>query len=80
MDIQFDISFYLVAGAGGMSVISAACNLLRRHAPLHSERGDHEARENLLDDYEGMEFRGATLTPDYYAPINYVPPPPAYSP
>ena len=34
VEVQFDVSFYLVAGAGGMSVVAAACNLLRRPQPL----------------------------------------------
>ncbi len=33
VEVQFDVSFYLVAGAGGMSVVAAACNLLRRPPP-----------------------------------------------
>ena len=81
VEISFDVSFYLIAAAGGMSVIAAACNLLRRYPPY--DNSPAEQRENLLDDYDGMDF-GLPPTgqpgPDFYSPMSYMPPPPAYSP
>ena len=65
-----------MAAAGGMSVIAAACNLLRRYPP-HDHSSDH--REALLEDYDGIDI-GALQSADLYAPMNYMPPPPAYSP
>ena len=78
VEIRFDVSFYLVAGAGGMSVIAAACNLLRRYPP-HARDRDEDQRENLLDDYDGMDF-GHVHGPDFYSPMTFLPPPPPYSP
>lgn len=75
MDIQFEVSFYLVAAAGGMSVVAAACNLLRRYPNFEPA----EMRENLLDDYDNMDL-DLPGTPDYYAPMSFMPPPPAYTP
>jgi hypothetical protein len=79
VEIRFDVSFYLIAAAGGMSVIASACNLLRRYPPYeHSS----EQRESLLDDYDGMDFGlpQGPPGPDFYSPMAYMPPPPAYSP
>ncbi len=39
-----------------------------------------EQREHLLDDYDGMDPPILGPQPDYYAPMNYMPPPPAYTP
>ncbi len=80
VEIGFDVSFYLIAAAGGMSVIAAACNLLRRYPPYDN---NSEQRENLLDDYDGMDFglpQGSAAGPDFDSPMSYMPPPPAYSP
>ena len=48
--------------------------LIRVHNPFS------EQREHLLDDYDGMDPPVLGPQPDYYAPMNYMPPPPAYTP
>ncbi|XP_006818042.1 transmembrane protein 127-like, partial [Saccoglossus kowalevskii] len=66
--VQFDIGYYLIAGAGGLSVIVVATNMLRRY-PMYDDSGD-----DGIDDWEN-EFVNlpASFTPP-------PPPPPAYTP
>ena len=52
VEVRFALSFYLIAFAGGLSVIASAWNLLRRYPPY--EVSEH--REHLLDDYDGVDF------------------------
>ena len=77
IDMRFDVSFYLIAAAGGLSVIGAACNLMRRY-PNYNRSPTREHHEALLSDYEGMDIP-LPQTPDYFSPMN-LPPPPAYTP
>ena len=72
--VNFDISFYLIAAAGGMGVIATAFNCLKRY-PVYDENPPSEA---LLDDYDGMEDM---ISPTFDAsPMANIPPPPAYCP
>ena len=73
--MQFSVSIYLVAAAGGMSVIAAACNLLKRHQPIDNG-GDQQ--ERLIDDIDGLGMGVA----DPYGPLDFItpPPPPPYAP
>lgn len=70
VEVGFDISFYLVAGAGAISVIATACNCLRRYPPI-----DMDDQANLLEDYDGFEPPGPPA-PE----LTMLPPPPAYEP
>jgi len=67
--VNFDISFYLITAAGGLSVIATAFNCLRRH-PVYDDSGQGE---QLLDDYDGLE---AVMHPELSQP----PAPPPYTP
>lgn len=71
--VSFDISFYLIAGAGAVGVVATAFNCLRRY-PVYEE----SQSESLLDDYDGME---GILPPEPdVSHLANLPPPPAYSP
>ncbi|ELT98562.1 hypothetical protein CAPTEDRAFT_226347 [Capitella teleta] len=84
--VQFSVSFYLVTAAGAMSVMAAACNLLKRHSSsscsssvfsssashAYRETFDARDREHLLDDYDGMDLGMGRLA--------FYPPPPPYTP
>lgn len=73
VEVDFDVSFYLVAAAGGVAVLATASNCLRRY-PIYEE----SQTESLLDDYDGVE---ALLPPGPEASaLAQMPPPPAYSP
>jgi hypothetical protein len=70
VEVGFDISFYLIAGAGAISVIATACNCLRRYPPI-----DIDDQAHLLEEYEGYD------PPVPPAPeLTMIPPPPAYEP
>ena len=71
--VDFDISFYVVTAAGGLSVLATAFNCLKRY-PLYEENQG----ESLLENYDDLE---ALLSPvsDRNQP-SALPPPPAYSP
>lgn len=73
--VDFDISFYLVTAAGGLSVIATAFNCLKRH-PAYEDSGQGE---QLLEDYDGMDTLMPPLPPEMPPTVNY-PAPPAYSP
>jgi len=78
VEIRFDVSFYLVASAGAISVIGCACNLLKRHPRHNPERSDNsQAREQLLGDFDDMDFMPSL---GYDNPACHLPPPPPYSP
>lgn len=71
--IDFDISFYLVTAAGGLSVIATAFNCLKRHPVFEDNQG-----ESLLEDYDGTY-----VVPPVDVDMSHVlnlPPPPAYTP
>ncbi|XP_032937235.1 transmembrane protein 127 [Catharus ustulatus] len=68
--VTFAVSFYLVAGAGGASILATAANLLR-HYPSEEE----EQALELLSEMEEAEPYG----PDYEV-VNQFQPPPAYTP
>lgn len=75
--VDFDISFYLVTAAGGLSVIATAFNCLKRHTMYEDSRG-----EPLLEDYDGMEVLpppNSSADVDLLQGLN-LPPPPAYTP
>jgi len=89
VEVRFDVSFYLVAAAGALSVIAAACNLLRRYRNPYESSPPHllhqrdallpiHHRDPLLRSVDGLDCH--PLTPDYYAPMSNLPPPPAYTP
>lgn len=76
--VTFDVSFYLVAAAGGVGVIATAMNCLRRY-PTHDQQA-----ESLLDEYDGMEGAFPGLPPPdipvgQSSPMSNLPPP-AYTP
>ncbi|KAL4231964.1 hypothetical protein ACF0H5_009541 [Mactra antiquata] len=71
--VDFDVSFYLVTAAGGLSVIATAFNCLRRHPVYEDNQG-----EALLDDYDGMDVLPPLPVPDPH--ILNLTPPPAYTP
>ncbi|XP_060064954.1 transmembrane protein 127-like [Ylistrum balloti] len=73
VNVNFDISFFLVAAAGAVGVLATALNCLRRY-PAY----DDSPSEALLDDFDGME---GLLAPEPDAsPMANIPPPPAYTP
>lgn len=69
--VTFAISFYLVAGAGGASILATAANLLR-HYPTEEE-------EQALELLSEMEESSETYPVDYDI-ANQFQPPPAYTP
>ncbi|XP_043966903.1 transmembrane protein 127 [Gambusia affinis] len=69
--VTFAISFYLVAGAGGASILATAANLLR-HYPTEEE-------EQALELLSEMEDSSETFPADYDV-ANQFQPPPAYTP
>ncbi|XP_073724234.1 transmembrane protein 127 [Misgurnus anguillicaudatus] len=69
--VTFAISFYLVAGAGGASILATAANLLR-HYPTEEE-------EQALELLSEMEDSNDAYPVDYDI-ANQFQPPPAYSP
>lgn len=69
--VTFAISFYLVAGAGGASILATAANLLR-HYPTEEE-------EQALELLSEMEESSETYPVDYDI-TNQFQPPPAYTP
>lgn len=69
--VTFAISFYLVAGAGGASILATAANLLR-HYPTEEE-------EQALELLSEMEDSSETFPTDYDI-ANQFQPPPAYTP
>lgn len=69
--VTFAISFYLVAGAGGASILATAANLLR-HYPTEEE-------EQALELLSEMEDSNETYPVDYDI-ANQFQPPPAYTP
>lgn len=69
--VTFAISFYLVAGAGGASILATAANLLR-HYPTEEE-------EQALELLSEMEDSSETFPADYDIG-NQFQPPPAYTP
>lgn len=68
--VTFAVSFYLVAGAGGASILATAANLLR-HYPTEEEE---QALELLSEMEENDPY------PAEYEVINQFQPPPAYTP
>ncbi|ETE63228.1 Transmembrane protein [Ophiophagus hannah] len=68
--VTFAVSFYLVAGAGGASILATAANLLR-HYPTEEEE---QALELLSEMEENEPY------PAEYEGINQFQPPPAYTP
>ncbi|XP_074641549.1 transmembrane protein 127-like isoform X2 [Tubulanus polymorphus] len=74
VEVTFDVSFYLIATAGAMSVIATACNCLRRHP--------RDIEPHLLDDYDhdiwDLYGQGAPAT--QIPEQSCLPPPPAYTP
>ncbi|XP_039910344.1 transmembrane protein 127 [Hirundo rustica] len=69
--VTFAVSFYLVAGAGGASILATAANLLR-HYPSEEE-------EQALELLSEMEEAEGSYGPDYEAAQQFQPPP-AYTP
>ncbi|RXM31384.1 Transmembrane protein 127 [Acipenser ruthenus] len=69
--VTFAVSFYLVAGAGGASILATAANLLR-HYPTEEE-------EQALELLSEMEESSETYPGDYDL-ANQFQPPPAYTP
>lgn len=67
--VTFAVSFYLVAGAGGASILATAANLLR-HYPTEEE----EQALELLSEMEADSY------PAEYDVMNPFQPPPAYTP
>ncbi|XP_010075760.1 PREDICTED: LOW QUALITY PROTEIN: transmembrane protein 127, partial [Pterocles gutturalis] len=68
--VTFAVSFYLVAGPGGASILATAANLLR-HYPTEEEE---QALELLSEMEENEPY------PAEYEVINQFQPPPAYTP
>ncbi|XP_071947919.1 transmembrane protein 127-like [Antedon mediterranea] len=71
VSVSYDVGFYLVAGAGSLSVIISATNLLRRYSAY-----EVVPRERLMDDWDNFleaELRSAPQ-------LTEMPPPPAYTP
>ena len=71
VEVRFALSFYLIAFAGGLSVIASAWNLLRRYPPY--EVSEH--REHLLDDYDGVDFVPSPPSSAAATPLPSGPPP-----
>lgn len=72
--VDFDISFYLITAAGGLSVFATAFNCLRRH-PVYEES---DQGESLLDDYDALDVLPPPVPESAITPN--LPPPPAYTP
>ena len=71
--VTFDISFYLIAAAGGMGVLATALNCLRRYRV----RQDDQMHHGLLDAEHVVEC----VTPEVSSgSTDNHPPPPPYSP
>ncbi|XP_067126468.1 transmembrane protein 127-like [Centruroides vittatus] len=50
VEIKFDVSYFLVSGAGAMAILAAAANLLRRYPIIESQ-----STQGLLDDADNTE-------------------------
>ena len=80
IDVNFGVSFFLITAAGSVSVIAAACNLLRRHpvSPAPRRHQHDQDLESLLSDIENTDFiTDAQSSPTIQ--LSRTPPPP-YSP
>lgn len=83
IEVKFDISYYLITGAGAVAILASAANLLRRY-PLYDDRGDGGG---LLDDYDGSETFSVRVSHSEQWPYRRElhqteghPPPPPYTP
>ncbi|KAK6185788.1 hypothetical protein SNE40_007941 [Patella caerulea] len=74
VDVTFDVSFYLVTAAGGISVFSVAFNCLRRRSSFEEPRHNY-----VMNDYDDLNSLLPPPEPEI-APMANLPPPPAYSP
>lgn len=57
VDVSFDVSFYLVVAAGGLSVIATAANLLKQHPTEEEEQINRlvDCDEDYDDDEDGVD-------------------------
>ncbi|XP_059159331.1 transmembrane protein 127-like [Physella acuta] len=78
IQVTFDVSFYLVTAAGGLSVIATACNCLRRHVVYESAETPSNPEFFYYDDNEPL-LPPPSPNADSAALYNF-PPPPAYTP
>ncbi|KAH9492728.1 hypothetical protein Btru_026176 [Bulinus truncatus] len=76
--VTFDVSFYLVTAAGGMSVLATAFNCLRRHPANESIEPSRNSDYLYFDDTEVL-LPPVSPTTDFASLSNF-PPPPAYTP
>ena len=88
IDVSFDVSYYLVVLAGGLSILAAAFTLIRRYPS-----DEDEQLERLLEEYTGFEepihlerslpgpqFINSNCISSSSAPLLLVPPPPSTPP
>lgn len=74
VEVKFDISFYLVTAAGSVAVLASAANLLKRYPP------DDSQDDSLLDEFDGLETFSVNYPRSDMAYMQYVAPPPPYTP
>ncbi|XP_077992290.1 transmembrane protein 127-like [Glandiceps talaboti] len=74
VEVKFDIGFYLIAGAGGLSVIVVATNMLRRY-PMCDDNGD-DGRSDWENEFTDLPPTFAQSE----ASVQNLPAPPAYAP
>lgn len=79
VEVEFSVSFYLIAAAGAMSVIATACNLLKKPS-LRDHRSSHpyERLNTVPDDSDILTQMGLSDDDGSYVPSSA--PPPPYSP
>ncbi|CAL1525949.1 unnamed protein product [Lymnaea stagnalis] len=78
VQVTFDVSFYLVTAAGGLSVLATACNCLRRHTMYESTESSRNPDYLYFDDTEALIPPPSPSTD--VASLTNFPPPPAYTP
>ena len=81
VNVTFDVSFYLITAAGGVSVLATACNCLQRPKAYGSEQLRH--RDAYFDDTEALlAATPATFMQESFShQVNVnLPPPPPYTP
>ncbi|XP_070540034.1 transmembrane protein 127-like [Ptychodera flava] len=74
VEVKFDVGFYLIAGAGGLSVIVVATNMLKRY-PTYDDSGDDGS-----DDWDNEFFNMPPTFSPAVPSSQVVPAPPAYAP
>lgn len=76
IQIRFEMSFYLIAAGGGMSVAATACNLLRRPHFSSSTQSDVCDHQRLIESFDAAALDSSLQN----EMIPGIPPPPPYTP